>query len=169
MTPRVADLYRRVGPAVYSRARSLLNDKEEAWEVTHETFLVFVEKYERVRGESEAFALLYGIASNKALTRLREKAHRAKQLLPEFAMNVSQERVDENELRRVESALELALLTRGESRRAMTVALLHFVDGCTATEIGDALDLSPKTVRRLLERFVARARKRSTRFGGRAE
>jgi RNA polymerase sigma-70 factor (ECF subfamily) len=164
-TLRVADVYRRFGPVVNDRARVLLNDKEEAWEVTQETFVVFVEKYERVKKESEAFTLLYAIASNLAVTRLRERARRSKRLIQGFAAEVGQEGANESEARRVESALELALLTRGESRQSMTVALLHFVDGCTVTEVGDALDLSRRTVRRLLDRFVARARKRSTRFG----
>lgn len=166
---RVADLYRRFGPVVYERARSLLNDKEEAWEVTQETFVVFVEKFERVKSESKAFALLYGIASKLAITRLRKRVLWSKRLAQGFAMDSRQGGSNENEVRRVENAQELALLTRGESRQSMTVALLHFVDDCTVTEVGDALDLSRRTVRRLLDRFVARAQKRSTRFGGRFE
>ncbi len=166
LAPRVTDLYyRRFGSGVYARARSLLNDKEEAWEVTQETFLAFVEKYEWVK-ESEVFSLLQVIASNKAISRLRERERRSKQLVPALTVDAVQKDVDEHEVRRVESALELARLTRGESPQSLTVALLHFVEGCTVTEVGDALDLSRKTVRRLLDRFVERARKRSTRFGG---
>ncbi len=169
MAPRVTDLYRRFGPVVYDRARSLLNDKEEAWEVTQETFVVFVEKYERVEKDSEAFALLYRIATNLAMTRLRERMHRSKRLAQGFAAEMSQGAANEDEVRRVENVQELVLLTRGESHQSMTVAVLHFVDDCTVTEVGDALDLSRKTVNRLLNRFVARAKKRSTRFGGRFE
>lgn len=165
----VAALYRRFGPVVHARAWSLLNDKEEAWEVTQETFVVFVEKFERLKNESEAFALLYRIASNQAITRLRERARRSKRLAQGLAADARQGGTSEHEVRRVESALELALLTRGESPQSITVALLHFVDDCTVTEVGDALDLSRRTVRRLLDRFVARARKRSTRFEGQSK
>jgi RNA polymerase sigma-70 factor (ECF subfamily) len=165
---RVTDLYHRFGKVVYERARSLLNDKEEALEVTQETFEAFVKKFARVK-DSEAFPLLYGIASNQAITRLRERVRRASRLLPGFAMEMSQDGASEGEVRRVESALELALLTRGESPQTLTVALLYFVDGCTVMEVGDALGLSRRTVSRILDRFVARARKRSTRFGGRVE
>ncbi|AKJ04764.1 RNA polymerase sigma-70 factor (ECF subfamily) [Archangium gephyra] len=146
-----------------------MNDKEDAWEITQETFMIFVEKFERVKNESEAFALLYSIASNKAITRLRERARRSKGLAQGFAVDARHGSVSDHEARRVESAQELALLTRGESRQSITVALLHFVDGCTVTEVADALGLSRGTVRRLLDRFVARARKRSIRFGGEAK
>jgi len=169
LAPSITDLYLRLGPVVYKRAWSLLRDKEEAAEVTQETFIAFMEKHETIETESAAFRLLYTIASNLALTRLRKRAHRSKPLVLQFAAEMNQDGANELDLRRVESALELALLTRGESQQSMTVALLYFVDGCTVTEVGEALDLSRRTVRRLLDRFLVRAQKRGIRLGGRPE
>jgi RNA polymerase sigma factor (sigma-70 family) len=169
LAPSITDLYRRLGPVVYRRACSLLQDKEEAWDITQETFVAFMEKHARVENESAAFPLLYTIATNLAFTRLRKRAHRLKPLVQQFTAEMSQGGANEIDIHRVESALELALLTRGESCQAMTVALLYFVEGCTVTEVSDALGLSRRTVRRLLDRFLVRARKRGIRLGGETE
>lgn len=164
--PHLADLYRRFGPAVFRRALSLLNNPEEAMDVTQDAFVALVQQLDKVKGESEAFSLVYQIATNQAIDRVRRNRRWAGKPAPHGEDEAPQDAPCEGGVRRIEAALELALLTRGESPRALTAALLHFVEGCTVAEVGEALELSPKTAGRLLERFTARARKRSVRFEG---
>jgi RNA polymerase sigma-70 factor (ECF subfamily) len=135
-------------------------------DVTQDSFVALAQQLGRVQGDSEAFALVYSIATNQAIDRLRRNTRWSGATAHGGEDEAIDEAPCEAGVRRIEAAMELALLTRGESPRALTAALLHFVEGCTLTEVGEALELSPKTAGRLLERFTARARKRSVRFGG---
>jgi RNA polymerase sigma-70 factor (ECF subfamily) len=156
------NLYRQFGPVIHGKVLQLLKDKEEAWDVTQETFVVFVTRFERLENESKAFALLYQIATNLAVHRLRQKTRGrgAKPLAQFFDAVAGKTGASDGGVSRIEAAMELALLTDGESEQATTIAFLHFVDGHTVSEVGDMLRLSRRTVSGLLNRFIARARKR---------
>jgi DNA-binding transcriptional regulator LsrR (DeoR family) len=64
----------------------------------------------------------------------------------------------------VDAAHDLIQLTRGESTQAVAAAWLYHVDGNTTEEVAQALNLSRKTVGKLLARFSERARKRAARL-----
>lgn len=160
----IAGLYRRFGAAVYRRALVLLRDADDARDVTQDTFVALVEHLAPMRSSRESASLLYQMATSLAIDRLR---HRTRWFGDERAPEEEargEESSQEAGAKRIEAAKDLSLLTRGESPRTLTVAVLHFVEGQTLTEVGEGLALSRKTVHRLLERFVSRARKRSTRL-----
>jgi RNA polymerase sigma factor (sigma-70 family) len=170
----LAEFYRRFGPAVHRRALSLLRDASEALDVTQETFLAYLEGGDALEGNA-AFAVLYQIATYRSVDRLRRRARWNGVLAPfdpgEFNEDAEPELnvPHDGGLRQVEAAQDLALLTRGERPEVLTAALLYFVEGNTTEEIAQVLDLSRKTVGRLLAQFVDRAQKRRTRLdpGGR--
>ncbi|WP_164017154.1 RNA polymerase sigma factor [Pyxidicoccus trucidator] len=160
----IAGLYRRFGGGVYRRAMFLLKDADDARDVTQDTFVALVEQLAPMRSPRESASLLYQMATSLAIDRLR---HRARWFGPEGKPEPEAHPVESSQeggARRIEAAKDLSLLTRGECPRTLQVAVLHFVEGQTLTEVGEGLDLSRKTVHRLLERFVSRARKRSTRL-----
>ena len=166
---RVADLYRRMGHMVYRRALSLLGDTEEAMEVTQDTFLTLVREPGLGRTEAATFTLLYQVATCRAVDRLRRRARWTGRLATLVAPDLSPsggEPSHTREMARVEAAQDLALLTRGESPEVLTVASLYYVEGYTEEEVARALDLSRKTVGKMLVRFAERARKRSARLEG---
>lgn len=163
--PPVTDLYRRFFPPLYRRALWLLGDREEALDVAQDAFVEFVQRRGLLGGERQAFALMYQVATFQSLTRLRKRARREDALERSGLQVTNQAPTSEGDLRQLEAAMELAQLTQGESPQAMTAALLHFVEGCSILEVGEALNVSRKTVSRLLERFIDRARKRGVRLG----
>jgi DNA-directed RNA polymerase specialized sigma24 family protein len=57
------------------------------------------------------------------------------------------------------------VLTRGLSDEELTVAVLHHFDGYTQDGIAAALDLSRRTVGKILARFEDHIRKRAARLG----
>lgn len=170
----VEALYRRFGPAVHRRAHSLLGDEHEAMDVTQETFLAYPRQKEQLRGEAAPFTVLYQIATYRAVDRLRRRARWSGVLemaeLPdeENTDNVPAAAVaslaDDGGTRRVEAAQDLALLTQGEKPDVLTAALLYFVEGYTTEEVAQTMDLSRKTVGKMLAQFAERARKRRARL-----
>lgn len=167
----LAELYRRFGPAVHRRAKSLLGDPEEALDVTQDTFLAYLRNRASLRGEASPFTVLYQIATHKALDRLRSRARWSGRLGPlQLEDEEGAERPVEaatahgGGLERVEAMQDLALLTHGESPEALTAALLYFVEGHTVEEVGQVLDMTRKTAAKLLHQFTERARKRSARL-----
>lgn len=165
------ELYRRFGPAVNRRARAMLRDEEEALDVTQDTFLAYMRGEASLRGEASVFTVLYQIATYKAVDRLRRNARWSGAL---GRLEVAEDEgapppgeaaaAHEGGLGRVEALRDLAILTDGESPRALTAAVLYFVEGYTLEEVAQALDLTRKTVSELLRRFAERARKRSARL-----
>ncbi|HCF56585.1 MAG TPA: hypothetical protein DFS52_01140 [Myxococcales bacterium] len=163
----LADLYRRFGPALHRRALSLLGDEQEALDVTQESFLALMTASGSLRGGASPFTVLYQIATFKAVDRLRRRSRWAG-VLSEVAYDEDaswpQASAGESDARRVDAARDLAILTQGEKPQVLTAALLYFVEGYTTEEIGQTLDLSRKTVGKLLARFAQRARDRSKRL-----
>ncbi|NVJ24767.1 sigma-70 family RNA polymerase sigma factor [Myxococcus sp. AM011] len=166
--PDLLALYQRHGATIYRRAFFLLRDADEARDVAQDVFVALVSRQERLAASPrETPSLLYEVTTCLAIDRLRRRFRRARHgpshlLSP--APDPDMEPSHSGNLERVEAARDLAMLTRGESPRTMTVAILHFVEGRSHTEVGKELSLSPKTVRSLLKRFVNRARKRGTRL-----
>lgn len=157
-------LYQRHGATIYRRAFFLLRDADEARDVAQDVFVALVSRQERrVASPRETPSLLYEMTTCLAIDRLRRRVRRARHG-PAPATGSELEPSHSGDLARVEAARDLAILTRGESPRTMTVAILHFVEGRSLTEVGQELSLSPKTVRSLLKRFVNRALKRGARL-----
>lgn len=168
---QLAELYRRFGPAVNRRAQSLVGDPQAAFDITQETFLAYMQKRASLRGDAQPFTVLYQIATYKAVDHLRSRARWSGVMK---AFDVPEDDAAERELelatshegeqRRVEAAQDLALLTRGEDEEVLTAAFLYFVEAHTTEEVAQVLDLSRKTVGKMLQRFAERAQKRSARF-----
>ena len=70
----VEALYRRYGPMVLRRCRSLLRDEEDALDVMQDVFVNVARNAERLRGEYPS-SLLYRIATNLSLNRIRDRRH----------------------------------------------------------------------------------------------
>ncbi|WP_224242294.1 RNA polymerase sigma factor [Hyalangium gracile] len=163
-------LYRRFGPTIHRRARALLRDDQEAFDVTHDTFLAYMRTQASLRGEASAFTVLYQMATYKAVDRLRRNA-RWSGVLGSLEPSEDDDgrpgswaTSHEGGLSRVEALRDLALLTEGESPQVLTAAVLHFVEGHTKSEVGEILDLDRKQVADLLRDFAERARRRSSRL-----
>jgi RNA polymerase sigma-70 factor (ECF subfamily) len=164
-------LYRRFGPAINRRARAVLRDDQEAFDVTQDTFLAYMRGEASLRGEASHFTVLYQIATHKAVDRLRRNSRWSGVLgsldIPEDgapAHPAEWASSHEGGMERVEALRDLALLTDGEKPLVITAAVLYFVEGYTLEEVGEVLGLDRKKVSGLLHKFAERARRRSARF-----
>lgn len=141
-------LFARYAPAVHRRARALLRDESEAWDVVQEVFKKLAESPRAFRREAQPMTFLYRATTNHCLNLLRAQRVRQR-TLPADDAAYEPARADARDL------LE-ALLARLDDR-ALEIATLHFFDGLTQEEIVPVVGLSRKTVGRELQKIRALA------------
>ena len=155
MAVDVEALYNRYGPMVLRRCRFLLDDESEALDALQDTFVQVLRHRERLdaRGPS---SLLYCIATNVCLNRLRTRRRRSREAGGDdlLAGIASAEDVES----RAVAAGFLDRLFASERASTRTMAVLHYVDGMTLEEVARHARLSVSGVRKRLEGLRARAR-----------
>ena len=151
MTPEldVDALTHRYGPMVLRRCRQLLRDEEEALDACQDVFVRIIERRRRLRADYPS-SLLYRIATNVCLNRIRDRGRR-----PEDA--------DNERLREIACLAEPA----GESHARLllnwlfarhpassrTIAVLHYVDGLTLEQVAAECGMSVSGVRKRLHKL----------------
>jgi RNA polymerase sigma factor (sigma-70 family) len=155
---RVAELYKRHAPALHRRCASIVGS-EDARDLVQETFARYLASA-RV-DDHVPFAVLYRIATNASIDRVRRRKTAGEDELHAEAQ------VGDlgNEPRRIDNLHDLAFLTKGLSEEELTVAVLHHLDGYTQDGIAASLDLSRRTVGKILARFEEHVKKRAARTG----
>lgn len=150
----VEQLYRRYGPMVLRRCRSLLGDEEEALDAMQDTFVKAL-RYRDTLSPSAPSSLLYCIATNVCLNTIRSRRRR-----PQAAGGDAVEAVaasdDVEALAVARHSLEGVFA--GEPASTRTMAVLHYVDGMTLEEVADTVGLSVSGVRKRLRTLRARTR-----------
>jgi RNA polymerase sigma-70 factor (ECF subfamily) len=164
--------YLRYRPLLYKRAKRITGEPEEALDILQSTFESFMEMQKRgiLRGEAAPYTVLFTIVTNKSMDWLRKRARYTGKL--ELRDDENFENTEFNpaiatypgDLNRVEAAQDLALLTQGEKPQVLTAAYLYFVEGNSAKQVGQSLNLSRQIVAEMLKQFVKRARARRARF-----
>ena len=158
---QVAELYRRHAPALHRRCASIIGNTDEARDLVQETFARYLAARDRWGDRGSAFAVLYRIATNAAIDRLRRRKTASEdELEPEAHPGDLG-----NEPRRIDNLRDLAFLTKGLSEEELTVAVLHHLDGYTQEGVATSLDLSRRTVGKILARFEEHVKKRAARTG----
>jgi RNA polymerase sigma-70 factor (ECF subfamily) len=155
MPDRLTDLYRRYGPAIYARCRTLLTDDSAAEDATQETFLRVQRHLDRVPSAREALYWIYRVATNYCLNELRNRRGRAQPQdeLPDIAedLGTAEARLGDRDLAR-------RLIARARPN-LRTIAWLYHVDGFEQDEVAAIVGVSRRTVATQLARFASNARK----------
>ena len=153
---------------VYNIARRLLGSREDAEDLTQETFLAAYRRLGDFRGESRFSTWLCRIASNACIDALRRRKHTdalSLTLEDEDAEDAEWEIPDES---LAPEALLSQKLTRDAVRRGLRelspegrqVLILRELEGMSYEEIGETLGLEPGTVKSR----IFRARKKLCAF-----
>jgi RNA polymerase sigma factor (sigma-70 family) len=148
----VEDLYRRYGPMVLRRCRKLLRDPNQAWDAMQDTF-VQVLRYERRLDAAAPSSLLYRIATNVCLNRLRTTKRRPEDKDETLLLELAS--LDDGLARSGARAL-LASVFGGESESTSAMAVMHWVDGMTLEEVAREVGMSVSGVRKRLRQVKAR-------------
>lgn len=153
-------LYRELEAPVFSTARRLMKNRDDAEDVLQETFLEVVRSIARFRGEGSFEGWVRRIASSKALMRLR-KAGRLREtalepVAPDEGPGAAESVRHEHEPLHHRLDLAAALDHLADISRA--VVWLHDVEGYTHEEIGNLMGRTASFSKSQLARAHARLR-----------
>lgn len=141
-------LYRLYGPMVLRRCRRLLRNEDEALDAMQDVFSQLIENRDRLNDRYPS-SLLYRMATNLCLNRIRDGCCRSRQEQPlESAADRLVDKVARHE--EVEARSLLDVLFRKNKEGTRTMAILHFVDGMTLEETAREVGLSVSGVRKRL-------------------
>jgi len=162
----VAELYRKHAPSLHRRCLGIVGNADDARDLVQETFARYLAAGDRF-ADATPFAVLYRIATNASIDRLRRRKTASEDELDDnVAPADSGSTADPNlTARRVDALHDLVFLTRGLSEEEVTVAVLHHLDGYTQDGIAESLDLSRRTVGKMLAKFEDHLKKRAARTG----
>jgi len=140
----VEALYRRYGPMVLRRCRSILGDEDAAQDAMQDVFVLLLRKKSQLVGQYPS-SLLYRMATNRCLNVVRA-AKRRRDTPDEDALGRSQapgsleEEVDGRDL--------VARLFDGERESTRRMVTLHHRDGMTLRDTAAAVGMSESGVRK---------------------
>lgn len=142
----VEDLAERYGPMVLRRCRKLLRDEDEAMDATQDVFVKLLEHRQELQARYPS-SLLYRIATNLCLNRIRDRKRRSTTSDDELLVQIaSAETVGGG----VEARLMLDRLFGRHPVSSRTIALLHYLDGLTLEQVAEIVGLSVSGVRKRL-------------------
>lgn len=142
----VEDLTRRYGPMVLRRCRQLLRDEDDAMDATQDVFVRLLERRDRLDVRYPS-SLLYRIATNVCLNRIRERQRRPTTSDDELVSRIASAE-DPGAAAEARTLLDRLFGRYPESSR--TIAVLHHLDGLTLEQTASEVGLSVSGVRKRL-------------------
>lgn len=146
MAVDVKDLYTRYGPLVLRRCRTLLRREEEAVDAMQDVFVRVLVNQSRL-DERGCSSLLYRIATNVCLNRMRSQRRRPEDPQSELLQQIAEVSGQEGA---VEARSLLDRLLSREPESSAVIAVLHLHDGLTLDEVAQQVGLSVSGVRKRL-------------------
>jgi RNA polymerase sigma-70 factor (ECF subfamily) len=150
----VEALYRKYGPMVLRRCRSLLRDEEKARDAMQDSFVRLLRAQDSLTDEAPS-SMLYCIATNVCLNVLRAEKSRPRSAGDELLDSIAG--CDD-----VEALGQARMLAEGifakEEPSTRTMAVLHYVDGLTLEETAERVGLSVSGLRKRLRSLRERSR-----------
>ncbi|WAS93295.1 RNA polymerase sigma factor [Nannocystis punicea] len=147
----VEETYKRHGPMVLRRCRSLLRDEQQAVDAMHDVFVQLLVHRERLVDKG-ACSLLWRIATNVCLNKIRSRKRRPEDPQSELLAQLAAH--DDAESRGVARVVLDRLFAR-EPVSTGTMAVMHLVDGMTLEEVAESVGLSVSGVRKRLRTLRA--------------
>ena len=146
----IDEVYRQHGHVVFRRARWLLDNDDDARDVTQDVFLTIHTAGDRFAGRSSIVTYLYSVTTHACLNRLRTARTRAR-LLGVAAERLARTATPTTEARTLAREV-LAALTEDEA----ALAVYLYCDELSHAEIGALLGYTGRHVGNLAQRLAQR-------------
>jgi RNA polymerase sigma factor (sigma-70 family) len=147
----VEALSRRYGPMVLRRCRHLLRDEDEALDACQDVFVRLLEHGGRLDARHPS-SLLYRIATNLCLNRIRDRGRHAAGAEDEVLQRIASA---EEPGAGSDARMLLDRLFGRQAESTRTMAVLHYVDGLTLEQVAAETGLSVSGVRKRLRALRA--------------
>jgi RNA polymerase sigma factor (sigma-70 family) len=139
----VGALSRQYGAMVLRRCRQLLRNDEEALDACQDVFVRLIEQRRRLDATYPS-SLLYRIATNVCLNRIRDRGRRPETRDDELLHSIACADVPGGES---EARMVLDWLFNRHPDSSRTIAVLHYVDGLTLEQVASEIGMSVSGVR----------------------
>jgi RNA polymerase sigma-70 factor, ECF subfamily len=149
----VTRYYRQYGPMVLRRCRHLLRDEARAEDAMHDVFVELLRRERQLSDEAPA-SLLYRVATNVCLNRLRGERRRREDPPGDLLLRIA----GADEAAEGAARIFLQRLLGREPESTRVIALLHLGDGLTLEEVAREVRLSVSAVRKRLRRLRAQVK-----------
>jgi RNA polymerase sigma-70 factor (ECF subfamily) len=130
----------------------MLRDEDDALDAAQDVFVRLMDAKARLHGQYPS-SLLYTIATNTCLNRIRQTKTRSEVFCDTDALPVPDCEYD-----KVDARLIMDAILKTESESTRSICFMYHADGMTLKEIGEAMGLSISGVRKRLTSFASRAR-----------
>lgn len=148
MSTSIEAAYRRYFPIIREKCARMLGDGDEAQDVAQETFVRLWRAALVEEDPRRVTAWIYRTSTHLAVDRLRRRR---------FIGDAPLDRMPDADLeQRVQARQELSRIARDVPADELAIAVLHRVDGLGQEEIAQVVEISDRTVRRVLRRFDER-------------
>jgi len=141
--------YCTYGPMVLRRCRKLLGDDQAARDAMHDVFVQILSHADQLADQAPS-SLLFRIATNVCLNRIRSKRRRPEDGDPELLVQIA-ERTDPAARSAARAALDA--LFRQEPDDTAMIAVLHLHDRMTLEEVAAEVGMSVSGVRKRLHKL----------------
>ncbi len=142
-------IVRRHQDWIWKIAYRFLNDKEEAKDITQETFLRLLDASDRYKPTAKFTTYLYQIICRLCLDHAKKKRPLYMAEIPD-SLDPNPGVAEQIEQQEISDRINRAL--RSLSPEYRMVIILKYFEGLSGKGIADAIDKSPKAVERLLDR-----------------
>ncbi len=150
----VEEYYKKYGPMVLRRCRTLLKDEEWALDAMQEVFVKLLLNQEKLKGTYPS-SLLFRIATNVCLNMIRSESRRPEGTSDEILDYIAYS--DDSEDKVIINDL-LDRIFKGEQPSTREIAVMHYVDKMTLNEVADRVGLSVSGVRKRLRNLRKRVK-----------
>lgn len=157
----VETTYKRLFPMLASKCARMLGETAEAHDVAQETFVRLWRDRDKLRDPVTVTAWVYRTATRLAVDRLRQRRHEAPAIDPAAAAATLASAATPESLS--DSRSTLAALAGAIPADELEALVLSRADGLTHPEIAEVLQVSERTVRRMLSRCEDRLARFSTK------
>jgi RNA polymerase sigma-70 factor, ECF subfamily len=144
--------YEQYAPLIYARCRRILRDEQGARDATQDVFERCFRRRGELRDARELLSWLYRTATNACLNTLRNARTRREH--DAALAHTSSGAVDGPS-----GVGQVVELLRGLDERTQAIAIYVYVDGMTQQEAAELAQVTDRTVRNCLARFVAHGRR----------
>jgi RNA polymerase sigma-70 factor (ECF subfamily) len=141
--------YCTYGPMVLRRCRKLLGDDQAARDAMHDVFVQVLSRADQLSDRAPS-SLLFRIATNVCLNRIRSRRRRPEDGDPELLVQIA-ERTDPEARSAARAALDA--LFRHEPDDTAVIAVLHLHDRMTLEEVAAEVGMSVSGVRKRLHKL----------------
>jgi RNA polymerase sigma-70 factor, ECF subfamily len=141
--------YCSYGPMVLRRCRTLLGDEQTARDAMHDVFVQVLARADELADQAPS-SLLFRIATNVCLNRLRARRRRPEDGDPELLVEIA-EQTDPAARSAARAALDA--LFRHEPDDTAVIAVLHLHDKMTLEEVAAEVGMSVSGVRKRLQKL----------------